>query len=117
MSGSNSITDIPGIKVGHWTDLSAATGCTVVLCPSGAIGGPVAQGNVGVGAGATCGKLLGPHFAMKGGLGSASRQIEGGVIVAGLVAVNAVGDVYDPHTGRIVAGARNPAGRGFAMEA
>jgi len=214
MSGSNSITDIPGIKVGHWTDLSAATGCTVVLCPSGAVGGvdvrggapgtretnlldptcmverihaillgggsafglaaadgvmrwleeqgigfetgiakvpivpaailfdlaigsakvrpdsasgyaacvaatdgPVAQGNVGVGAGATCGKQLGPHFAMKGGLGSASRQIEGGVIVAGLVAVNAVGDVYDPHTGRIVAGARNPAGQGFAMEA
>ena len=44
MSGSNSITDIPGIKVGHWTDLSAATGCTVVLCPSGAVGGVDVRG-------------------------------------------------------------------------
>ena len=33
------ITDIPGIKVGHYTDLEAATGCTVVLCEHGAIAG------------------------------------------------------------------------------
>src|SRR5260221_14354647 len=36
---ANSITDVPGIRVGHWTDLDAATGCTVVLCEQGAIAG------------------------------------------------------------------------------
>jgi L-aminopeptidase/D-esterase-like protein len=213
MTRYNAITDVPGIKVGHWTDLEAATGCTVVLCTAGAVGGvdvrgsapgtretdllnpinvvekvhaillgggsafglaaadgvmrwleehgigfdvgvarvpivpaailfdlgfgsakirpdaasgyaacgaasdgPVAQGNVGAGTGATCGKMLGPLLAMKGGLGSTSRQIEGGAIVAALVAVNAFGDVYDSHTGRIIAGARKPGGGGFFNE-
>lgn len=209
----NAITDVPGIQVGHWTDLDAATGCTVVLCPSGAVagvdvrggapgtretdlldpactveqvhavllgggsafglaaadgvmrwleerqigfhvgvahvpivpaailfdlgvgsptvrptaqsgyaaceaaaGGAVAQGNVGTGAGATVGKMLGFEQATKGGLGTASIQIEGGVIVAALVAVNAVGDVVDPRTGQVIAGARKPGG-GFAFDA
>jgi L-aminopeptidase/D-esterase-like protein len=61
--------------------------------------------------------MLGPKFAMKGGLGSASRQIEGGVIVAAIVAVNAVGDVIDPRSGQIVAGARHPSRKGFANSA
>ena len=213
MTRYNAITDVPGIRVGHWTNLEAATGCTVVLCTDGAVGGvdvrggapgtretdllnpvnvvekvhaillgggsafglaaadgvmrwleeqgigfdagvarvpivpaailfdlgfgsakvrpdaasgyaacaaasdgPVAQGNVGAGTGATCGKMLGPLQAMKSGLGSASRQIEGGAIVAAVVAVNAAGDVYDPRTGRIVAGARKPGGKGFFNE-
>ena len=34
---SVSITSIAGLSVGHWTDREAATGCTVVLCPEGAV--------------------------------------------------------------------------------
>jgi hypothetical protein len=67
---------------------------------------PVPQGNVGAGAGATIGKLNGPHCAMKGGLGSASLTVNG-VTVAALVVCNALGDVVDPRTGRLLAGARN----------
>ncbi|MBI5879980.1 MAG: P1 family peptidase [Chloroflexi bacterium] len=213
MTTYNALTDVPGIQVGHWTDLDAATGCTVVLCTDGAVagvdvrggapgtretdlldptctveqvhaillgggsafgltaadgvmrwleerhigfnvgvtyvpivpaailfdlgigsptvrptaesgyaaceaaaGGAIEQGNVGAGAGATVGKRMGFPWATKGGLGTASAQIEGGIIVAALVAVNAVGDVVDPRTGRIIAGARKPGG-GFAFEA
>lgn len=75
--------------------------------------GPVSQGNVGAGAGATVGKMLGPGRAMKGGLGSASATLEGGLVVGAIVAVNCVGNVVDPATGRIVAGARNDDGTGF----
>ncbi|NOX63077.1 MAG: P1 family peptidase [Chloroflexi bacterium] len=207
---NNGLTDIPGIRVGHWTDPEAGTGCTVVLCPEGAtagvdvrggapatretdlleptrtvqqvhavlIGGgsafglaaaegvmrwleehshgfdtgvakvpivpaaclfdlpvgradvrpgpdagyaacetasdgPTAEGNVGAGTGATVGKLLGFGQATKGGLGCASRAIGKGVVVAALVAVNAVGDVVDPATGEILAGARRPVVGGF----
>jgi L-aminopeptidase/D-esterase-like protein len=66
---------------------------------------PVAQGNVGAGAGATVGKLFGPERAMKGGLGSALVQV-GPWQVAALVVCNALGDVFDPGTGRLLAGAR-----------
>ena len=38
------ITDVPGIRVGHWTNRRAATGCTVVLCPEGAVGGVDVRG-------------------------------------------------------------------------
>jgi L-aminopeptidase/D-esterase-like protein len=75
--------------------------------------GPIAEGSVGVGAGATVGKLLGLDRAMKGGVGTASLRLPGGLVVAALVAVNAVGDVLDPRTGRLVAGARTPDGRGL----
>lgn len=202
----NSITDIPGILVGHDTDPQNGTGCTVVLCPpDGAIAGvdvrgpapgtretdllrpghlverahailltggsafgldaatgvvrfleeknigfdvgvarvpivagavifdltfgnpsvrpnaesgyraakratngEVAEGNIGAGTGATVGKLLGVEYATKSGLGTASQKIANDVIVAALVVVNAVGDVVDPRTGAILAGARNP---------
>ena len=204
------ITDVPGIRVGHYTDLEAATGCTVVLCEEGAVGGvevrgaapgtretdllrpmhlvqrahavllaggsafgldaaagvmryleertcgfdtgvarvpivpgavlfdlaigdptvrpdaeagyqaclsatagPVAEGNVGAGAGATVGKLLGLGQAMKGGLGTASQRIGGGIVVGAIAAVNPLGDIVDPQTGRILAGARDPEGTGF----
>jgi L-aminopeptidase/D-esterase-like protein len=200
----NALTDVPGLKVGHWTNLEAATGCTVVLCPEGAVAGvdvrgtapgtretdllnptclvekvnavligggsafglaaadgvmrwleehdygydvgvakvpivpaailldlplgradvrpdaaagyaaceaatdgPVAQGNVGAGTGASVGKALGFKRATKAGLGTASRKIFGGVVVAALTAVNAFGEVYDPHQQRVIAGARN----------
>ena len=204
------ITDIPGIRVGHHTNLEAATGCTVILCDTPAIGGvdvhggapatretdllhplnlveevnavvltggsaygldaacgvmryleehgighdigvarvpivpaaaildlafgsasirpdasagyraceqataeQVMQGNAGAGTGATVGKMAGPSFMMKGGLGSASTLLSDGTLVGALVVVNALGDIIDPHTQQVVAGARNPSGQGF----
>jgi len=198
-----SITDVPGIRVGHATDSVGLTGCTVVLCESGAVGGvdqrggapgtretdllrplhlvqrvhavllsggsafglaaaegvmryleergvgfdarvakvpivpaailfdldlgdpsarpgaamgyaacqsaadgPVAEGCVGAGTGASVGKVLGPKRAMKSGLGSASATLGGGLVIGALIAVNAFGDVVDPATGEILAGAR-----------
>jgi L-aminopeptidase/D-esterase-like protein len=67
--------------------------------------GPIAQGNVGAGTGATVGKLHGAQCAMRGGLGWASADV-GEANVSAIVAVNAVGDVRDPATGRLIAGAR-----------
>jgi L-aminopeptidase/D-esterase-like protein len=76
--------------------------------------GPVAEGCRGAGTGATVGKLLGPKFATKSGLGSASVKIGKGIVVGAIVAVNAFGDVVDPQDGTIIAGTRNPVGGGFA---
>jgi L-aminopeptidase/D-esterase-like protein len=67
---------------------------------------PVPEGNVGAGTGATVGKLFGRTRAMKGGLGSWTVALPGGVLVSALAAVNALGDIKDPATGKIVAGAR-----------
>ena len=203
----HSLTDVPGVSVGHWTDLEVATGCTVALCPQGAVAGvdvrggapgtreialldptctvarvhavllgggsafglaaadgvmrwleergygfdaglarvpivpaailfdlalgradvrpgadagyaacdaahsgPVDEGCVGAGTGATVGKALGFSQATKSGVGSASRSLGPQIVVAALVAVNAVGDVIDPADGRIVAGARSGSG-------
>jgi L-aminopeptidase/D-esterase-like protein len=64
------------------------------------------QGSVGAGTGATVGKVLGMERAMKGGLGSASVRLDGGLVVGALAAVNAFGDVRDPETGRVLAGPR-----------
>jgi L-aminopeptidase/D-esterase-like protein len=66
----------------------------------------VEEGNVGAGTGATVGKMFGMTRAMKSGIGSASVTLGSGVMVGALVAVNALGDVIDPATNRIVAGAR-----------
>lgn len=71
-------------------------------------GGPLAQGSVGAGLGATVGKLLGMAGAMRGGIGNACVRLGDGVVVAALVVVNAFGDVRDPETGRRLAGARDP---------
>ena len=79
-----------------------------------ATGKPVEQGNVGAGAGATVGKMFGAGCAMKGGLGSASVRLPGGLVVAAMVAVNAIGDVVDPDSGSILAGARSEDGKSFA---
>jgi L-aminopeptidase/D-esterase-like protein len=203
MKRNNAITDVPGIEVGQAQDEEALTGCTVILCRKGAVGGvdvrggapgtretdllnpinlvekvhavvlsggsafgldaasgvmkylaeqkigfrfgaskvpivptailsdlgaqkggpypdaamgykavsqatvgPVAEGNVGAGMGATVGKILGMAGAMKSGLGTASLEIGGGVIVGAIAAVNPFGDVIDPSTGQIIAGAR-----------
>ena len=69
-----------------------------------------AQGSVGAGSGATVGKVFGIAHAMKGGIGTASLEVHG-VRIAALVAVNAVGDVIDPVTARVVAGSRQVDGR------
>ena len=79
-----------------------------------ASGRTAAQGAVGAGCGATVGKALGPRNAMDGGVGTACVVLPGGVRVGAIVAVNALGDVIDPHTQAVVAGARKPDGTGFA---
>lgn len=204
MKLNNAITDVPGILVGHAQDDTALTGCTVILCEGGAVGGvdqrggapgtrevdalhpmhlvskvhgvvlaggsafgleaatgamryleergvgfdtriakvpivpaailfdlgigkpdvrpdaamgylacqnassvPPAEGNVGAGTGATVGKILGVGQCMKSGIGTASMEIGAGVIVGAIVAVNAFGDVIDPSSGTILAGARS----------
>ena len=80
--------------------------------------GSVAEGNVGAGAGATVGKMggvveragypPGRRLPMKAGIGSAAISLPNGLVVGAIVAVNAVGDIIDPDTGKVVAGSRNP---------
>lgn len=91
----------PGADCGYAAAAAASTG-------------PVEEGSVGVGAGATVGKVRGLERAMKGGVGSASITLPSGLTVAAVVAVNAVGDVIDPSTGRVVAGVRTEDGTGLA---
>ncbi len=67
---------------------------------------PVVRGNVGAGAGATVGKTRGMAHAMKAGIGSAAVRLPDGLIVAALVAVNALGDIVDPSNGHVIAGVR-----------
>ena len=203
MNPNSAITDINGIKVGHETNETALTGCTVIICEEGAVGGvdqrggapgtretdllrplhmvekvhaillgggsafgldaasgvmqyleerqigfntgvarvPIvpaailfdlgigdpsirpdaamgyrasqkasselpAEGNFGAGTGCTVGKILGPGQSMKSGIGTASMEIGGGVIVGAIVAVNAFGDIIDTQTAKIISGAR-----------
>jgi L-aminopeptidase/D-esterase-like protein len=75
--------------------------------------GPVAEGNVGAGAGATVGKM-GMNRSMKGGVGSAAIALPNGLVVAAIVAANAVGDIIDPETGSVVAGVRSEDGKSVA---
>ena len=207
MSG---ITDIAGLKVGHYTDKASATGCTVILCESGAVGGvdvrgsspgtretdllrptnlinevhgillsggsafgldaasgvvayleehnvglhrgkatipivaaailfdlgiithkvrpgkdegyaacqnasdgPIAEGSVGAGTGATIAKLLGVDRTIKGGIGTASLNIGDNLVVGAIVAVNSIGGVYDLYSGSMIAGPRKS--DGFTM--
>jgi L-aminopeptidase/D-esterase-like protein len=204
----DSITDVPGILVGHAQDETALTGCTAVLCLKGAVAGvdqrggapgtretdalrpmhlvrkihavmlsggsafgldaasgamkfleekrigfptgvvkvpivasailfdlaigsskirpdaemgyracaaasvaPPADGNAGAGTGCTVGKIFGKGGSVKSGIGSASIDCGGGILVGALAAVNAFGDVIDPENGEILAGAR-PVGTG-----
>ena len=66
----------------------------------------VPEGAVGAGTGATVGKLRGMDHAMKSGLGTATVEMPGGVLVSALAVVNALGNVIDPASGKIVAGTR-----------
>ena len=73
---------------------------------------PVQEGNVGAGAGATVGKTAGRP--MKAGVGSSAIRLPNGLVVAALVAVNAVGDIIDPSSGQVIAGTRTEDGRHLA---
>ena len=77
-----------------------------------ATAGPVDEGNVGAGAGATVGKMGGR--SMKGGVGSAAITLPNGLVVAAIVAINSVGDIIDPTTGQVVAGTRTEDGKSLA---
>jgi L-aminopeptidase/D-esterase-like protein len=68
---------------------------------------PPKEGNYGAGTGATVGKILGMGQAMKSGIGTASMEIGGGILVGAIAAVNVFGDVIDPKTGEIIAGVRS----------
>ena len=83
----------PGSDEGYKACLSALTG-------------PVIEGCVGAGTGATLGKILGPDRMTKSGLGTASQMV-GDATIGAIVAVNPFGDVVDPDTGRVIAGPRD----------
>ncbi len=70
---------------------------------------PPLDGNVGAGAGALVGKVFGLQRAMRGGIGSASATVDG-ITVGAIIACNAIGDIIDPATGQLLAGARTPDG-------
>jgi L-aminopeptidase/D-esterase-like protein len=82
----------PGTDAGYAACLDAESGVAA------------AEGSVGAGAGATCGKLLGPDRSAPGGIGSASVRLPGGGVVGALAVVNSLGDVVD-EAGRVLAGA------------
>ena len=102
----------PGMRPGREMGEKAAAAAT---------NGPVEEGCVGAGTGATVGKILGRQNSMKSGIGTATVWLEGpymGVAVAALAAVNAVGDVRDPATGKLLAGTRvSPTSRELANSA
>jgi L-aminopeptidase/D-esterase-like protein len=81
---------------------------------STATDGPVAEGNIGAGAGATVGKMSGRNRAMKAGVGTSAITLSNGLVVAALVVVNAVGDIVDPTTGAVVSGVRTEDGKRLA---
>lgn len=71
------------------------------------------EGNIGAGTGATVGKILGPEYSMKGGLGCYALQV-GDLKVGAVIAVNCLGDVIDPATGKIIAGVLDKDKKNFA---
>jgi L-aminopeptidase/D-esterase-like protein len=83
----------PGINEGYKACLDASNG-------------PVSEGCVGAGTGATLGKILGPERMTKSGLGTASQRV-GDATIGAIVAVNPFGDAVDPDTGRVIAGPRD----------
>jgi L-aminopeptidase/D-esterase-like protein len=88
----------PGPECGYLAAKSATTNAVV-------------EGSVGAGAGATVGKFGGGGRPMKAGIGSFAIALPSGLTVGAIVAVNAVGDIIDPDTGKVVAGARTPDNR------
>ena len=100
--------DLPLVRPGDDAQARPDAQAGYAACDA-ASSAPPRSGNVGAGAGATVGKLFGPQRAMKGGLGHASVRV-GPWVVAAMVACNAVGDVTDPVSGQILAGARTADG-------
>ena len=98
------------LDVGDNPKIRPAADCGYRAAASATVG-PIAEGNVGAGAGATVGKLAGRDRAMKAGIATSALSLPNGIIVAALVVVNAVGDVIDPSTGKVIAGMRTPDGR------
>jgi L-aminopeptidase/D-esterase-like protein len=101
------IFDLP---VGNRPEIRPGADCGYAAAAAAA-SGPVAEGNVGAGAGATIGKLLGRDRAMKGGIGSAAFRHASGFTVGAIATVNAAGSIVDPSSGTIIAGARSADGR------
>ena len=101
------IFDLP---VGGRPDIRPGADCGYAAAAA-ALGGAVAEGNIGAGAGATIGKLLGRDRAMKGGVGSSALRMASGLVVGAIATVNAAGSVIDPATGRPVAGVRTADGK------
>lgn len=112
--GGSYVPIVPGaiifdLPVGGRPDIRPGADCGFAAAQA-ASNGPVAEGNVGAGAGATVGKMLGRDRAMKGGLGSAALRMNSGLVVGAIATVNAAGSIIDPATGRAIAGARTPDG-------
>ena len=79
----------------------------------GASAGPVEEGSVGAGTGATVAKGRGMRWAIKGGIGTASHDLPGNIRVAAIIAVNSYGGICDPGSGKVIAGPRLEDGAGM----
>jgi len=101
--------DLPVVRPGDQANIRPDADAGYAAC-QGASSHMPAAGNVGAGAGASVGKLFGLNRAMKGGIGNASVRV-GPWVVGALVACNAIGDVLDPVTGQVIAGARTADGQ------
>jgi len=113
---------VPIVPAAILFDLNVGEGATAPTADDGyaaasaASDAPVEQGCVGAGAGATIGKL-GFGRPMKGGIGSAGYRFDDGTVVAALVATNGLGDIRDPRSGEIIAGAIDEHGNFVDTEA
>ena len=85
---------------------TAAMGYDACVAAFNGESGNYKDGNFGAGCGATVGKMAGPAFAMKTGIGSAAIEL-GDLQVGAIVALNACGDIYDSRTGTMIAGTRS----------
>ncbi len=101
--------DLPMVRPGDDPRARPGAEAGYAACQAATTSTPAA-GNVGAGAGACVGKLFGLDRCMKGGIGNASVRV-GPWVVGALVACNAVGDVIDPATGQVLAGARTADGQ------
>ena len=116
-TGARPVPIVPGailydLSIGGRPDITPGPDCGYKAAAA-AKAGEIEEGNVGAGAGATIGKNGGNGLAMKGGLGSTALVTQNGLIVGAIVAVNAVGSVIDPRTGKPVAGVRTADGKGL----
>lgn len=81
-------------------------------CEKALAGGNPSCGSVGAGTGATVGKICGMERAMKSGLGMYAVEL-GELRMAAVVVVNALGDIFDPSTGKKIAGLLTADGTSF----